>query len=140
MKPVPERAFTGSSGHAVTVTCAHVSSRDQKQTRLGHKDFVCRGSRGHVEAHICFLRMDLSSSLGQDSVFVHTLPSRPPPCACGRRQGIGKLLLKQLLNRAGETDVVLTTISSRIKFYADEGFERLSLKEVPRWGSTSPLA
>ncbi|KAK9903464.1 hypothetical protein WJX75_006311 [Coccomyxa subellipsoidea] len=34
--------------------------------------------------------------------------------------------------RAGSSDVLLTTIGSRMRFYQNEGFHRLSLKEVPR--------
>lgn len=49
-----------------------------------------------------------------------------------RQQGVGKQLLKELLKRAGGADVVLTTISSRVKFYEDQGFARLSFREVPR--------
>lgn len=40
-------------------------------------------------------------------------------------------MLKKLLEEAGDQEVVLTTISSRIPFYAAEGFERLQLREVP---------
>lgn len=48
---------------------------------------------------------------------------------------MGRALLKELLGRAGSSDVLLTTIGSRMRFYQNEGFHRLSLKEVPRSGS-----
>ena len=52
---------------------------------------------------------------------------------CGRRrQGIGRRVLRKLLEEAAGQDVVMTTITSRIPFYAAEGFERLQLKDVPR--------
>ena len=41
-------------------------------------------------------------------------------------------MLKELLGRAGSSDVLLTTIGSRMKFYEKEGFHQLSFKEVPR--------
>jgi len=53
-----------------------------------------------------------------------------------RGQGIGSAILKELLGRAGSSDIMLTTIGSRMRFYEKEGFQRLSLKEVPR---SSPL-
>ena len=51
-----------------------------------------------------------------------------------RRQGIGKGLLRKLLEDAAGQEVVLTTISSRIPFYAAAGFVRLQLSQVPRYG------
>ena len=60
-----------------------------------------------------------------------TLPAPNVHSAC-RRQGVGRALLQQLLQRAGNADILLTTISSRIGFYAAAGFRQLERKEVPR--------
>ena len=49
-----------------------------------------------------------------------------------RGQGIGRQVLRKLLEEAGSQEVIMTTISSRIPFYEPEGFERLQLKDVPR--------
>ncbi|BDA50217.1 hypothetical protein COCOBI_15-3460 [Coccomyxa sp. Obi] len=49
-----------------------------------------------------------------------------------RGQGVGKALLKELLSKAGRSDVLITTIGNRMPFYQSEGFQRLGLKEVPR--------
>ena len=40
--------------------------------------------------------------------------------------------MRKLLEEAAGREVVMTTITSRIPFYAAEGFERLQLKDVPR--------
>ncbi|CAL5222267.1 g4606 [Coccomyxa viridis] len=53
--------------------------------------------------------------------------------ASHRRQGIGRKVLRRLLEEAAGQEVVMTTITSRIPFYAAEGFERLQLKDVPRF-------
>ncbi len=45
---------------------------------------------------------------------------------------MGRALLARLLQQAGDTDVLLTTIGSRVSFYAAAGFRRLALREVPR--------
>ena len=59
-------------------------------------------------------------------------------CLFCRHQGIGKGLLRKLLEDAAGQEVVLTTISSRIPFYAAEGFERLQLSKVPRCEPAGP--
>jgi len=41
-------------------------------------------------------------------------------------------VLRKLLEEAAGQEVVMTTISSRIPFYAAEGFERLQMKDIPR--------
>ncbi len=46
---------------------------------------------------------------------------------------MGRALLKELLGRAGASDVLLTTIGSRMKFYQNEGFHRLRMNEIPRF-------
>ena len=43
-------------------------------------------------------------------------------------------MLRKLLEEAAGQEVIMTTISSRIPFYEPEGFERLQLKDVPRYG------
>jgi hypothetical protein len=42
-------------------------------------------------------------------------------------------MLRRLLEEVAGQDVIMTTISSRIPFYEPEGFERLQLKDVPRY-------
>lgn len=50
-----------------------------------------------------------------------------------RGRGIGAALVREVLRRAGDSDVYLTTIARRMSFYEPFGFQPLQLSQVPRW-------
>lgn len=49
-----------------------------------------------------------------------------------RKSGIGKALLRQLVERAASAEVFLTTLGSTAPLYETVGFSVLPVAEIPR--------
>jgi N-acetylglutamate synthase-like GNAT family acetyltransferase len=49
-----------------------------------------------------------------------------------RQRGIGRRLLAELVRRADDAEIYLTTLASTTRFYAAEGFQTLQRGDVPR--------
>lgn len=56
-----------------------------------------------------------------------------PICMPRRRgEGIGRLLLRSLIERGSGRDIYLTTLGSTTEFYEREGFSEVSSRGIPR--------
>lgn len=53
-----------------------------------------------------------------------------------RSGGIGRRLLSELVRRAEDAEIFLTTLSSTTSFYAAEGFQTLQPRNIPRYTTT----
>ena len=60
------------------------------------------------------------------------LPDGPYHWHSCRGGGIGQALVAELVQRADDAEIFLTTLGSTERFYTPHGFKKLRLREIPR--------